>query len=325
MTDVDGIAIVGMAGRFPGARDVDTLWSNLCAGVESVRPTTRQSFVPRASDPSDPGSSTPGAAMDDFEDCSTRVLRDDPSRGGADRPPAPRPARDGVDRSRARRLRARGCGARIGIFGGVAENHYFRYNLLAHPELLSRAGFYPVLIATAREYAITRDRLQAGPDRAGRRVITACSTSAVATHLAVQSLLAGDCDLALAGGPTSSCPAATATSIQEDGILSADGHVRAFDADARGTVMASGVAVVTLKRLADALEDGDTIYAVIRGSAVNNDGAAKVGFTAPSLDGQRDGHRGRPGRGGRGRRQHRACSRPTAPGRPWVTPSRSRR
>ena len=115
---------------------------------------------------------------------------------------------------------------------------------------------------------------------------TACSTSAVAVHLAIQSLLAGESDLALAGGCRIRIPATVGYVYQEDGIPSPDGHCRAFDADARGTVFASGAAVVVLKRLSDADTRRDTIYAVIKGSAVNNDGSAKIGFTAPSIEGQ---------------------------------------
>src|SRR5215210_6256042 len=117
-------------------------------------------------------------------------------------------------------------------------------------------------------------------------VQTACSTSLVAVHLACQSLLNGECDMALAGGVTVSVPQQRGYLYQEGGILSSDGHCRAYDAAASGTVGGSGVGVVLLKRLSEALRDGDQIDGVIRGSAINNDGALKVSFTAPSVSGQ---------------------------------------
>jgi acyl transferase domain-containing protein len=115
---------------------------------------------------------------------------------------------------------------------------------------------------------------------------TACSTSLVAIHMACQSLLDGECDIALAGGAAISVPQKTGYFYQEGAYFSPDGHCRSFSADAQGTVFGSGVGVVVLKRLEDALRDGDCIDAVIKGSAINNDGAAKVGFTAPSVEGQ---------------------------------------
>ena len=165
-------------------------------------------------------------------------------------------------------------------------NTYFRNNVSAHEDLLARTGDYPLLLATEREYAITRMAYKMGLRGPAVSVNTACSTSAVAVHLAVQSLLSGETDLALAGGCRIRIPATAGYVYQEDGILSPDGRCRAFDAQARGTVAASGTAIVVLKRLSDAIRDRDTVYAVIRGSAVNNDGAAKIGFTAPSIDGQ---------------------------------------
>jgi phthiocerol/phenolphthiocerol synthesis type-I polyketide synthase E len=115
---------------------------------------------------------------------------------------------------------------------------------------------------------------------------TGCSTSLVAVHLACQSLLSYQCDMALAGGVSIQVPQRTGYFYQEGGINSPDGHCRTFDANAQGTIFGSGVGIVVLKRLADAISDGDTIQAIIKGSAVNNDGSAKVGFTAPGVDGQ---------------------------------------
>jgi acyl transferase domain-containing protein len=290
MSDHDGIpsiAIVGMAGRFPGAPDVDTLWANLCAGVESVRPVDIAALQAVGIDPSEPGFVNAVALMDDADafDASFFGM----SRREAElTDPQHRVLHETVWNTLEHAGYHPGDDAgRIGIFGGVGENYYFRFNLMAHSDLLDRSGFYPVRLANGREYAILRTAYKLGLTGPAIPVMTACSTSAVATHLAVQSLLAGECDLAVAGGAHLYVPGMHGYTYMEDSILSPDGHVRAFDADARGTVMGSGVAFVALKRVEDALADGDTIYAVIRGTAVNNDGAAKIGFTAPGLEGQR--------------------------------------
>ncbi len=281
----DGIAIVGMAGRFPGAADVDAFWSNLCNGVESIRSFSPDELRAAGSDATDPAFVNAGASMDGIEDFDAKFFG--MSRREAElTDPQHRVALEiawatlehaGYDPGRHDR--------RIGIFGGVAANQY-RRNLLAHPEVLARAGDQQLLLATEREYAITRAAYKMALEGPAVSVSTACSTSAVAVHLASQSLLAGDSDLALAGGVYIRLPTTSGYIYQEDGILSADGRVRAFDAQARGTVMASGGAFLALKRIADAVEDGDTIYAVIRGSAINNDGAHRISFTAPGVAGQ---------------------------------------
>jgi non-ribosomal peptide synthase protein (TIGR01720 family) len=289
VADVDGreqIAIVGMAGRFPGAADVDQFWANLRNGVESIGPFTDAELAAAGVDTSEPGFVNAGAVMDGidrfdaaffgmsrreaeltdpqhrvFLECAWTAIE----HAGYD--PA---AFDG----------------RIGVFGGVGPNTYFRNNVQAHTDLVAQTGDYPLLLATEREYAITRVAYKLGLTGPAISLNTACSTSAVALHLAVQSLLAGESDLALAGACRIRVPATTGYVYQEDGIPSPDGHCRAFDADARGTVLASGAAAVVLKRLSEAIRDHDTVYAVIKGSAVNNDGAAKIGYTAPSIEGQ---------------------------------------
>jgi acyl transferase domain-containing protein len=177
-------------------------------------------------------------------------------------------------------------GGRIGVFGGVAANTYFQKNVMTNPGLMEDAGAYPLLLASEREYAITRVAYKLGLEGPALSVNTACSTSAVAVHLASQSLMSGESDLALAGGARVRVPLTGGYIYEQDGILSPDGHCRAFDAEARGTVAASGVAIVALKRLSDAVRDGDTIYAIVKGTAVNNDGSAKAGYTAPGVRGQ---------------------------------------
>jgi amino acid adenylation domain-containing protein len=283
---VDGIAIIGMAGRFPDAPDVDTLWSNLCAGVESVRPSSDEHLRAVGAPTSDPDFVNASAAMDDIEafDASFFGM----SRREAE---VTDPQHRVLLETAWATLEHAGYdpdipGKRVSIFGGVAMNQYFRRNLISNPDLMARIGDTPLLLATEREYAIMRVAYKLGLRGPAVPVTTACSTSGVAIHLAFQSLLAGESDLALAGGAYIKLPTRSGYLYQEGGILSSDGHVRVFDADARGTVMGSGVAMVALKRVEDALADDDTIYAVIRGTAINNDGAARVTFTAPGVIGQ---------------------------------------
>ncbi len=283
---VEWIAIVGMAGRFPGASDIDEFWANLCAGVESIRPFTEAELSAAGADTSDPSFVNAGAVMDDIDGFDAAFFG--MSRREAElTDPQHRVFLECAWTAIEHAGYAPATfGGRIGVFGGVAANTYFRNNVVTHPDLLARAGDYSVLLATEREYAITRVAYKLGLEGPAVSVNTACSTSAVAVHLAMQSLLSGESDLALAGGARIRVPSTAGYLYQEDGILSPDGRCRAFDAEARGTVAASGVAIVALKRLSDAIRDVDTIYALIRGSAVNNDGSAKIGFTAPSVAGQ---------------------------------------
>lgn len=280
------IAIVGMAGRFPGAPDVDSFWANIRDGVESIRPFSDAELAAAGADIAAPGFVNAGAVMeghDGFDASFFGMTRREAELTDPQHRVFLEAAWAAVEHAGYDVTRYEG---RVGVFGGVAANTYFRNNLMAHPDLLARTGDYPLLLATEREYAITRTAYKLSLQGPALSVNTACSTSAVSVHLAIQSLLAGESDMALAGGARIKVPATAGYIYQEDGILSPDGHCRPFDLNARGTVPASGVAIVVLKRLVDAHRDRDRVYAVIRGSAVNNDGAAKIGFTAPGVEGQ---------------------------------------
>ncbi|HEX5632291.1 MAG TPA: SDR family NAD(P)-dependent oxidoreductase [Gemmatimonadales bacterium] len=175
----------------------------------------------------------------------------------------------------------------IGVFAGSGHNAYLGYNLLTHPELLESDGFF-LLRHTGNDKDFLTTRVSYVLDLRGPsvNVQTACSTSLVAVHYAVQSLLAGECDMALAGGVTIELPHRRGYVYAEGEILSPDGTCRAFDAQAAGTVFGSGAGAVVLRRLEDAVADGDTIYAVVKGTAINNDGSKKVSYLAPSVEGQ---------------------------------------
>ena len=162
-------------------------------------------------------------------------------------------------------------------------------NLLTNPTLVEQVGMF-LLRHTANDKDFFTTTLSYKLDLRGPsvNVQTACSTSLVAVHFAVQSLLSFECDLALAGGSTIEVPHRVGYVYHEGEVLSPDGYCRAFDAESAGTVLTSGVGVVALRRLADALEDGDPILAVVKGTAINNDGQRKVGYLAPSVDGHAD-------------------------------------
>ena len=151
---------------------------------------------------------------------------------------------------------------------------------------LSGSGELSIQIGNNKDYLATRISYKLNLTGPGVGIATACSTSLVAVHFAVQSLLGFECDMALAGGASIQLPQDMGYLHQDGGILSPDGHCRAFDADAKGTVGGNGAAIVVLEALADAVADGDHLHAIIRGSAINNDGADKAGYTAPSIAGQ---------------------------------------
>jgi acyl transferase domain-containing protein len=159
-------------------------------------------------------------------------------------------------------------------------------NIFSHPEIVAVVGGYQTMLGNDKDHLTTRVAYKLNLRGPCVTVQTACSTSLVAVHLACQSLLTYQCDMSLAGGATINVPSKTGYLYQVGGVTSPDGHCRAFDARAEGTVSGDGVGLVLLKRLSDALAEGDHIHAVIKGSAINNDGALKAGYTAPSIDGQ---------------------------------------
>jgi acyl transferase domain-containing protein len=284
------IAIIGMAGRFPGARSVDEFWRNLREGVESVVPQSdeelRAAGVPETllTHPDYVKVAAPLPDMECFDGGFfgfNKLEADimDPQH------------RHFLEVSwgaleHAGHVPSRFKG-QIGLFAGSGHNAYMPYNLLTHPELVRSVGMFLLRhTGNDKDFMVTRVSYLLDLRGPSLNIQTACSTSLVAVHVAGQSLLNGECDLALAGGATIELPHRQGYLYQDGEILSPDGHCRSFDASSAGTVFGSGAGVVVLRRLADALADGDTIYAVIRGSAVNNDGAQKVGYLAPSVGGQ---------------------------------------
>lgn len=284
------IAIVGMALRVPGASNVREFWENLRGGVESIRDVTEEellaagesaarihlpNYVRRTSelpgmemfDADFFGLSPKEAAIMDpqhrhFLECAWEAMED------AGRTP---------DSS----------SGPVGVFAGCGMGSYFYFNVCSNRQLVDQVGMF-LLRHTGNDKDFLATRASFAFDLRGPsiNIQTACSTSLVAIHTACQSLLAGECEMALAGGVTIELPHRHGYLFQDGEILSTDGHCRAFDHRADGTVFGSGAGVVVLRRLSDAIADSDIIHAVIKATAVNNDGGSKAGYLAPSVTGQ---------------------------------------
>jgi acyl transferase domain-containing protein/SAM-dependent methyltransferase len=283
-----GIAVIGMAGRFPGAKNVDQFWHNLCNGVESISFFSNDELINSGVDPavlSDRNYVKARAVLDDIDMLDAAFFGFTPKEAAITDPQHrlflecawEALENAGYDPKDDKEL--------TGIYAGTSLSSYLIYNLLSHPEL-NKLDSLSMAIGNEKDYLPTRVSYKLNLKGPSIGVNTACSTSLVAVHLACRGLLSYQCDKALAGGVTIETPHKEGYFYTEGGITSPDGHCRAFDAKAKGCPSGNGVGIVVLKRLEDALVDGDRIYAVIKGSAINNDGSEKVSFTAPSVAGQ---------------------------------------
>ena len=283
------IAIIGKSGRFPQAGNVKEFWQNLCAGKESIsfftdeellaagvdqellrRPNYVKAmgvvedadffdaqffgFTPREAQLIDPQQRM-------FLECAWEALED---AGYASDDPG-----------------------MVGVYASSTMSTYIR-NLLSNPEILGSSDIMQLVSGNDKDYVPTRVSYKLNLKGPSVCIQSACSSSLVAVHMACRSLLTYECDLALAGGVSIGVPLKQGYLYEEGGITSPDGHCRAFDAKANGTIIGFGCGIVVLKRLSEAIKDGDAIQAIIRGSAINNDGSSKVGYTAPSVDAQAD-------------------------------------
>lgn len=296
MNNLDGIAIIGMSGRFPGASDIKTFWQNLLGGVNSI------TFVPDEELNLSPAEVAEMKANPHFVQKSA-TIKDADHFDAAFFGIYPREAQ-AMDPQQ--RLFLECCweaiedsgyepstypGA-VGVYGGSYMNTYILNSLTDNPAFIGsladsfHGGVLQNELGNDKDYMTTRVSFKLNLRGPSMTVQTACSTSLVAVAQACMSLNNYQCDMALAGGSTLKLPQNRGYLYQPDGMVSPDGVCRTFDINARGTVFGDGVSVVLLKRLEDAVADGDSIYAVIKGWGVNNDGASKVGYTAPSADGQ---------------------------------------
>ncbi|HYG63669.1 MAG TPA: amino acid adenylation domain-containing protein, partial [Thermoanaerobaculia bacterium] len=284
-----GVAIVGMAGRFPGAADVERFWENLVAGVESVRFFPREELAAAGVDPKlldDPAYVPARAVLEGVELFDAELFGVSPREAETMDPQHRLLLECAWEALEHAGYDPRRYDGPVGVYAGAGPNTYLLFNLASDRESLAAVGPVQAMLGNGADFLATRLSYKLGLRGPSLTVQTACSTSLVAVHLATQALLHGECDMALAGGVRVSVPQRAGYLYQPDGILSPDGHCRPFDAGAQGAVDGEGAGIVVLKRLADALEDGDHIHAVILGTAVNNDGAGRVGYTAPGVDGQ---------------------------------------
>jgi amino acid adenylation domain-containing protein len=283
------IAIVGLAGRFPGARNVQEFWRNVCEGRESVSFFSQEELQSAGIDPAvlaDPNYIRAKGVIDDVDMFDASFFGINPPEAEVMDPQHRiflECAWEALEDANCDPATYEGA---IGVFAGASMNTYLLTNLMENPAGMYALGAYQAMIGNDKDFLATRASYKLNLRGPSMTVQTACSTSLVAVHLACQSLIIGESDVALAGAVSVSVPHRAGYQYEEGMILSPDGHCRPFDAAAAGTVSGEGCGIVILKRLLDALADGDHIYAVLRGISVNNDGSAKVGYTAPSVDGQ---------------------------------------
>jgi amino acid adenylation domain-containing protein len=282
------IAIIGMAGRFPGAKNLVEFWENLRQGVESISSFAGHELESPDLDPAlldDENFVRAGAVLDDVDLFDAPFFDFNPREAEITDPQQRLFLECAWEALEQSGYAAESYDGRIGVFAGIGMNGYLQ-NLYANPEVLRSTSAFQIAIGNDKDYLPTRLSYKLNLKGPSVNVQTACSTSLVAVHIACQSLLNRECEIALAGAISVRTPQKVGYYYQEGGINSPDGHCRAFDAQAQGTVPGNGGGIVVLKRLADARADGDVIHAVILGSMINNDGSAKVCYTAPSVEGQ---------------------------------------
>lgn len=283
------IAIIGMAGRFPGADDITSFWNNLAAGKETLTFLSDAELIDAGVDAAllenplyinscgnlegielfDAGFFDMSRTEAEITDPQHRLLLETAYTALED----------------AGYLTEEG-GIRIGVYASVGISHYLLNNIFSQSDLVNKVGLFQVLLGNDKSYACTRISHKLNLTGPCVNIDTACSSSLVAIAMAVKSLLSYECDIVLAGGAKINVPQKVGYLWSEGTILSSDGHCRAFDAKADGTIFSSGVGMLVLKRLSEAKSAGDHIYAVIKGVALNNDGSQKISYAAPSITGQ---------------------------------------
>src|SRR5581483_11446502 len=288
-TNGTAIAIIGMSGRFPGARDVDSFWQNIAAGKKSIRFFSDEELREAGIDPAllqDPNYVKAGTVIEDLDRFDALFFGYTPREAEVMDPQHRLFLECAWEALESAAYAPETYKGLVGVFAGSGFCSYLLNNLYPNPDVMEMAGKLQLSVGNERDSLASSVSYKLNLKGPSIAVQTFCSTSLVAVHLGCQSLLNYECDIALAGGVAITIPQVTGYQYEDGGIVSPDGECRTFDANAQGSVMGNGLGVVALKRLDEALEDGDHIYAVIRGSATNNDGSVRVGYTAPGLDGQ---------------------------------------
>ncbi|GAB3804013.1 hypothetical protein GCM10028819_34840 [Spirosoma humi] len=282
------IAVIGMAGRFPGASTIDDLWDVLTSGKETTRFFTDaelDSSVPQALR-HDPLYVKARGIIDGAEQFDAQFFGLTPITAQLMDPQQRVFLEIAWEALEQTGYLPQQYAGRVGVFAGSGNNTYYLNNILGHKELIGQVGAFQVMTLNEKDYIASRTAYQLNLKGPAVSVYSACSTSLLAITQAVQSIRNGQCDVALAGGASITTPIKSGHLYQEGVMLSRDGHCRSFDADAQGTVFSDGAGVVLLKNLEAARRDGDTIYSVIKGVGVNNDGGGKGSFSAPNAEGQ---------------------------------------
>ncbi len=283
---VEQIAVIGMAGRFPGAASVEEFWRNLRDGVESIKRFTDEELK-AAGVPDEVLNRSnyvkAGAVLQDMEMFDATFFGISPNEAESTDPQHRLFLECSWQALESAGYNPENSAGPVGVYAGCNPNDYFR---LLRWQQDDPSGAFQTLIGNEKDFLATRVSHKLNLTGPSLTVQTGCSTSLVAVQLACQGLLNYQCSMALAGGVSVNLRQKDGYLYQEGMIHSPDGYCRAFDAGAKGTVLGQGVGIVVLKRLSEALADGDTIYAVIKGAATNNDGALKASYTAPSVDGQ---------------------------------------
>ncbi len=282
------IAIISMAGRFPGARNIEEFWLNLRDGVESITFYSAQELLASGVNHKlleDKHYVRAGAILPDIELFDASFFGFTPREAEITDPQHRVFLECAWEALESAGYKPDACQKRVGVYAGVSTTTY-AWNVYSDPELTAAAGARQIEIGNDKDFLATRVSYKLNLRGPSITIQTGCSTSLVAVHMACQALLDYECDMALAGGVSVSSYKPSGYLYQEGEVRSPDGHCRAFDANAEGTVAGSGIGIVVLKRLAEAIADRDYITAIIKASAVNNDGSLKIGFTAPSVEGQ---------------------------------------
>ncbi len=290
--DDQDIAIVGLAAHMPGAASADAFWTNLRDGVCAIRRLDRAALEAAGESPNllERADYVPFAApLEGFADFDAGFFGLSPKEAAIMDPQHRQMLEVAWEAMENAGHPPDAETGPVGVFVGCGMGSYFYFNICSNTDLVDETGMF-LLRHTGNDKDFLATRISHVFDLKGPSVNlqTACSTSLVATHYAVQSLLTGECDMAIAGGVTIEIPQGRGYVYKPGEVLSPDGQCHAFDHRAQGTVFGSGAGAVVLRRLADARRDGDHVWAVIKGTAVNNDGAAKAGYLAPSVEGQAD-------------------------------------
>ncbi|AQG80772.1 type I polyketide synthase [Spirosoma montaniterrae] len=288
VADDTDIAIIGMAGRFPGADSVDELWSILKDGRETVRffsDTELDTTIPD-SQRQDPLYVRARGVLNNADQFDAAFFGLTPTLAQLMDPQQRLFLEIAWETLEQTGYLTPKNTTQIGVFAGCGNNTYYLNNVRTRPDLIEQVGAFQVMSLNEKDYIASRTAYQLNLNGPAVSVYSACSTSLLAIAQAVQSLRSGQCELALAGGASLTAPINSGHTYQEGTMYSRDGHTRSFDADATGTVFSDGAGVVLLKPAAAARRDGDTIYAVIKGVGVNNDGGGKGSFMAPNAEGQ---------------------------------------